>query len=211
VLAWTTSGRYSLEGILYILLEYPIMAGADPSFTKTHLVRTLFILHSGTVGRKRLVGLLGVGEGSVRTIIKRLSSEGLIESSKLGHSLTEKGREVVEDKLKLMAKPVDFECADIVTEGLCSLVIVKGASKRVSGAVGLRDTALRAGADGAVILVYNQGLVFPGSVMELRNYPKAEEKLGELALDDGDVVVIGFGGTQVKAEDGAVAVALQLL
>jgi hypothetical protein len=185
------------------------MAGADPSFTEVHLLRALYILHSGTVGRKRLVKLLGVGEGSVRTIIKRLTAEGLISPSKAGHSLTMLGMKRVSDKLERMGKPASFDSVDLVT-GCQSVVIIFGAANRVGDGVILRDVALKAGADGAVIIVQDGGLRFPGTGLELTDYPGAKARLESLGMNDGDIAVIGFASDYQKAEDGAVAVALKL-
>jgi hypothetical protein len=186
------------------------MAGADPSFTEVHLLRTLYSLHSGTIGRKKLVKFLGVGEGSVRTIIKRLSQEGLITSSKQGHSLTESGRNRVALKLKLMRKPEAFDSIDLV-KGSQSIIVVYGACDRVGDGVTLRDVALKAGADGAVIIVQKDGLKFPGSGIDLKDYPGVKGRLESLALSECDAAIIGFGVTEAKAEDGAVAVALKLI
>jgi predicted transcriptional regulator len=186
------------------------MAGADPSFSETHLLRALFIIDSGPVGRKNLVKLLGVGEGSVRTIIKRLTAEKLIESSKQGHTLTPNGRKAVDEKLKLMTKPVEFEATGLV-EGCQSLIIVRNARARVKDGVALRDIALKSGADGAILLVYDGALKFPTGGLDLSDYPEAKRRLGGLELALGDAVVIGFGETPAKAEDGAVSVAEKLL
>lgn len=186
------------------------MVGADPSFGDVHLLRTLFILDSGTVGRKKLVKLLGVGEGSVRTIIKRLSGEGLVGSTQAGHHLTDAGKEHVEAKLSVLSKPSVVGCGDLVPSAHKSLTVVKASGQAVGSGVGLRDVALKAGADGAVILVYDGGLRFPDSSLDLSDYPEAVAELGGLDLNDGDVVVIGFASSPEKAEDGALAVALEL-
>lgn len=186
------------------------MAGADPSFTEVHVLRTLFLLDSEIMGRKRLVKKLGVGEGSVRTIIKRLDSEGLVSSSRRGHTLTGKGREEVAGILDKMSKPVDFHAPDLVSEGVQKLVVVYGAADRVGAGVRLRDTALKAGADGAVILVYDGVLRFPDGGIDLQQYPEALERLNKLDLSVGDVVVVGFAASEHAAEDGALAVAVEL-
>ena len=185
------------------------MAGADPSFSEAHMWRTLFILDSEVTGRKKLVKHLGVGEGSVRTILKRLTAEGLLSSSKQGHGLSEAGRLRIESMLSKMSKPARFDSGGLVA-GCQSLIIVYGVGGRVGGAVPLRDVALKAGADGAVILVYDGGLRFPDSGMDLKDYSQALERFAKVALRDGDVAVVGFGKTQETAEDGAVAVALEL-
>jgi len=184
------------------------MAGADPSFTEVHVLRTLYLLHSRRTGRKRLVKLIGLGEGSVRTIIKRLSLSGLVASSKQGHELTESGARLAEEILKKISKPVAFDSSGLVC-GCQSLVIVRGAAGMVGDGVALRDVALRAGAAGAVVLVHDGRISLPGGFMDLDRYALAN-KLGGLPIRESDAVVIGFGPTQHKAEDGAVATALRL-
>ncbi|MBU4407040.1 MAG: hypothetical protein KKB24_05580, partial [Candidatus Altiarchaeota archaeon] len=110
------------------------MVGAAPSFSEAHLVRALLMLSSGRVGRKNLVKILGVGEGSVRTIIKRLKGEGLIKSSKQGHELTQKGKETVENYLNKFSMPGEFKADDLSLHPgeESSSVIVYGAADRIS-------------------------------------------------------------------------------
>lgn len=186
------------------------MAGADPSFGETHVLRTLFALESAPIGRKRLVRLLGVGEGSARTIIKRLSGQGLISSSKAGHKLTDSGKALLCARLSRMSRPELFDSGGLVSGSSC-LVIVYGAEGKVGSAVPLRDAALKAGADGAVILVERGGTRFPDSSMDLTQYPAAKARIEAKQMKDGDVAVIGFSASQSKAEDGALAVALLLI
>jgi len=187
------------------------MVGADPSFNETHLLRTLFLLHSNQIGRKRLVKLLGVGEGSVRTIIKRLSAEGLITSAKLGHSLTPHGKAYVERKLEAMSKPQPINLSHLVSAEQ-SIIILRGAADKVGDGVALRDIALKAGADGAVVLVYKDGaLRFPGGGLKMSDYMPDGERLLSIGVCPSDALIIGFGRSQHAAEDGAVAAALSLL
>ena len=184
------------------------MAGAEPSFTEVHLLRTLLILDTETIGRKKLVKSLGVGEGSVRTIIKKLAAEGLLSSSKAGHNLTSKGKAEVSSRLDHHSKPIPFDLGTLVT-GSQSLIVVYGAASKASKAVGLRDAALKAGADGALIFAYDQGYKLPG--MDLKEYPEAFKSLRTILIKDGDAVVVGFAATAQKAEDGAIAAALKMI
>jgi hypothetical protein len=185
------------------------MAGADPSFSEVHILRTLFTLHSGTMGRKRLVKVLGVGEGSVRTIIKRLTSDGLITSSKSGHSLTSAGQANVESTLARVSKPQELDLGDFVA-GTQSVVVVRQAADRVGDGVALRDIALKAGADGAVVLVNSGQLCFPGSGLSLKEYPTAMHAFEAIGSNPGDAIVVGFAASVSKAQDGALAVALKI-
>jgi len=190
------------------------MVGAAPSFSEAHLVRALLMLNSGRVGRKNLVKILGVGEGSVRTIIKRLKGDGLIKSSKQGHELTEKGRETVENYLNKFSMPGEFEASDLsINLGeFSSIVIVHRASNKFGSGIEQRDIARDAGATSIAILLYREGILeFPTPEARLSQFPDSEKELEKMELKEGDIVVISFGKSRASAENGAVAVALQLM
>jgi len=184
------------------------MAGADPSFSEIHLLRTLLTLHEKPTGRKKLVKLLGVGEGSVRTIIRKLTASRYISSSKKGHTLTEKGTEHVEEILAKISRPAETDLGGIVG-GHQSLIIVYGAAAKTGSPVVFRDAALKAGADGALILTHNHTYRLPG--VDLNNYPETLKKLKKIPAGDGDALVVVFAQTPQKAEDGALAAALEIL
>lgn len=182
------------------------MAGAEPSFGKVHVVRALFALSNGPVGRKTLVKILGVGEGSVRTILKKLSQDDLIDSEKVGHTLSASGKRRVDSILRKMSLPKKVELSELLGIPAQSAVVVYNAADRMMSAVALRDIALKAGADGALILARKNGkLTYPGDSMK-----KMVPKPIEVNCKDGDIVVIGFAKTMENAEDGAISVALEL-
>jgi len=184
------------------------MAGASPSFTDTHMVKALLSLEAGPLGRKRLTETLGVGEGSVRTIIKRLDKQGLISSSLSGHSLTEAGRREADRLLERFTKPAAFDSGGLLA-GVQSAVVVKRPFPRVS-AVALRDAALRAGAEGAVTILYDGGYRFLGGGLEASGYPEFLVNLSSLPLKPGYAAVIGFASNMHAAEDGALSAAMML-
>lgn len=186
------------------------MVGPAPSFSDVHLKRMLFECSRGPVGRKRLVQILGLGEGSVRTVIKRLTEDGLLSSSKAGHTLTSKGKKTVSDLLKLHSIPVEVDLEKTLG-GMSSYVVVFGRAGSVSSTASLRDEALRAGADGALILVKSDRLRFPNDDIQVGDFPDLGEKLSGITLLRGDVLVIGFGASKALAEDGALSVVQRLL
>ena len=65
--------------------------GRTPDFTAAHLLYALSLLRERRIGRKQLAEALRVGEGTVRTILSRLSNEVLIEISRPGVSLSPEG------------------------------------------------------------------------------------------------------------------------
>lgn len=192
------------------------MVGAAPSFSEVHVVRTLFILNNRKIGRKALVEELGLGEGSVRTILKNLRKGGLIASSRLGHELTEEGEKRIREYLLRFSYPQPFELEGIgflTAEGMYhSLVVVHNASEKIGNGMEQRDKAFSVGARGALVLIHKEKKSrLPTEEVDLSDFPQMADKLIGLELREGDVVVISFGESYAKAEDGAIAVALDLL
>ncbi|MDD5111999.1 MAG: hypothetical protein PHG85_05600 [Candidatus Altiarchaeota archaeon] len=185
------------------------MAGASPSFGEVHIVRTLLALYSGRLGRKALVRLLGIGEGSVRTILNRLEAEGRVVSKARGHALSAKGRRIVEGYLGRFTMPVEAHL-DVAPGLRCSVVVLRDAAGLVGSGLREREIAVRAGSDGAVLLKYGGGgLFFPCGDMPVENYPATTAFLKDKARE-GDVVVIGFSESYQRAAEGALAIALNV-
>ncbi|MFA7080931.1 MAG: winged helix-turn-helix domain-containing protein, partial [Candidatus Bathyarchaeia archaeon] len=65
--------------------------GPSTTFTIFHIFYALELMSQKPLGRNRLADKLNVGDGAVRTIINRLKEAGLIETSKEGCLLTERG------------------------------------------------------------------------------------------------------------------------
>ena len=66
--------------------------GPSTTFTVFHIFYALELMSQKPLGRNTLAKKLCVGDGAVRTIISRLRTAELIETSKGGCNLTEKGR-----------------------------------------------------------------------------------------------------------------------
>jgi Mn-dependent DtxR family transcriptional regulator len=192
------------------------MVGATPSFSQVHVVRALLLLKKKKMGRKNLVKALGVGEGSVRTILKRLRGRCLITSGKMGHELTEAGEIEAGKYLKRFTMPERFESVDIdLTRGdrkeKCLIVVSDSADKIRSG-MEQRDIAFSVGASGALVVLFKDGrLEFPTTDIKLPDFPDTEKRLMDLDLSENDVVVISSGETYTGAEDGAIAIAMSLI
>jgi hypothetical protein len=168
------------------------------------------VLSGGLTGRKSLVNILGVGEGSVRTIIKKLSLEGLIQSKPRGHELTAKGRKLVAGYLASFTLPEVAEL-DLSPGKKSAVTVVLGRSDEVTNGLKERETAVKAGADGAVLLKKTGvELKFPCSDISLKDYPKTKAFLNKMTLSPQDVIVISFSDSEPKAIDGALSIALEL-
>ena len=182
--------------------------GPLPRFAEAKVSKALrLIAEKGPLGRKELAGLLGVGEGSMRTILNRLKGRGLITSSRAGHAVTVKG------KRRLRAEPfkcVRVDAGNLTVGDVDVALIVRGAAHKVKRGIEQRDEAIKAGADGATVLIFKSGeLQFPDRFL------RVEMELGETLTKifrprEGDVIVIGTARNPMKAEDGARAAARTL-
>ena len=186
------------------------MAGAEPSFSDVHLQRTLLKLSDCEMGRKALVDYLGVGEGSVRTIIKRLSEQGLVRSSNRGHMLTSKGKKHADRILERLSKPFELDSFGFLPGRYCVVLVSDCPTKR-NDWINMRDYAIKCGADGAMLLVNDGVLSFPGSQMRLEDYPRLKKALEVLLRPDTSIIIVSFSPYLSKAEDAALGIAQKLI
>ena len=181
--------------------------GRTPDFTAAHLLYALSLLREKRIGRKQLAESLRVGEGTVRTILSRLSDEVLIEISRPGVSLSPDGvafLEAIETRLTWG----EFPSTDLTVSEYNLFVLVRKAADRVRYGVEQRDQALIHGAVGATTIVRRDGLwILPGPGGEV-NLDFSEEGINP---SDGDVVVIGTGIDSFTAALGAFSAAIHLV
>ena len=181
--------------------------GRTPDFTAAHLLYALSLLREKRIGRKQLADALRIGEGTVRTILARLSNEALIEISRPGVSLSTEGISFLES-IESRIMWGEFPSTDLTVSEYNLFVLIRKAADRVRYGVEQRDQALIHGAVGATTLVWRDGVwVIPGLEEEVNLDFK------EYMVDpkDGDVFVIGTGVDMFTAALGAFSAALHLV
>jgi len=189
-------------------------AGPAPSFTAIHLANAIWLIGSEkTVSRRLLCGELRLGEGAVKTLVKRLKDARLVATSKLGCNLTQRGWAVYNQLTSTLTKKTHLDNVSLNLGGHMVGVLVKNLGHRVRRGLEQRDAAVRAGALGAVTMVFRGGrLVMPGVSDVTSEHPEfAEEVVERFQPDENDVIVIVGADTRGKAEYGALAVAWSLL
>ena len=180
--------------------------GAYPEFKMEDVLITLFLVKTPK-GRKQISEELSLGEGTVRTLLKKLAASGLIESQQKGHFLSEEGIKVVNEISTLFSEPVEIESI----EGFpaCAL-IVKNPPEFKS--IELRDEAIRFFAKGAMILLCSGGeVIFPEDGRPLKDtLPEIDREVKRLPLKDGDLIVITWAESRTNAIKSATHVAVVL-
>lgn len=181
--------------------------GAYPEFTLEDAVAVLFMLQNPT-GRKAVSEALDLGEGSVRTLLRKLLWQGLIRSTQRGHSLNGRGMELL--------KGISRHFSEVRRVGGIEGHPAFALTVREPGkfkSIELRDEAIRFFAKGAMILVVRNGEpIFPEDGRPLsETMPELAEKVKEaFRLEDGDLVVVTWAEKESDAMKSAYHVALSL-
>ena len=183
--------------------------GRTPSFNEAQVVKALELASKGGIGRASLGTSIGIGEGMVRTLIKHLSKEDLIEVSPKGVLTSKKGERFLTEIHSILRMTGIPNTIDTVGAHNYA-VLVKGASKQVRLGVEQRDAAILTGARGATTIVYKKGLWIPG--MDRKPDVKLSEFIeNNLHPEEEDVVIIGTGDNVLDAEIGALSAAIDLI
>lgn len=182
---------------------------------KTLLMLVILEL-KGPIGRYRLKEMLGLSgqEGLVRLMLTELQKEGLTKTSKIGCELTAKGKEMYRVILRkygiVNIKEFNLDPLEIGPETF--ILQTRGFSMPPS-ITELRDAAVREGASGAVLMIYEKGtLKIPTVYLNLRNkYPTLTIDLFKtLNLSDGDILIACFSRDKWRALEGGLATAMLL-
>jgi len=166
------------------------------SFDSVHVFKLLQLIERKRhVSRNLLCQELALGEGSIKTLVKHLKMKGLIQSTKRGTTMTEKGRKITSEILLLIPRETTIPKCSIALGKFNYAVLVKGFSFAVKLGIEQRDEAIRIGALGATTLLFNDGkFIMPSET----NYDslKSESHIYRLLIDklnpeQDDIIIIG--------------------
>jgi hypothetical protein len=188
-----------------------VAPGRPPAYTEAHALMGIEAIGSGLgIGRQQLSRELGLGEGTIRTLVGRMKALSLVATTRGGMHLTGDGEAVLETigdlfwgcslpALPITVGPVNYA------------VLIRGASSKIKGGIEQRDAAIIAGASGATTLVFdNQGLRMPGMEASIAESVRSLI-LKELGPSLGDAIIIGSSDDPILAEMAAKTAALKLL
>jgi hypothetical protein len=180
-------------------------------FADHHVYRALSYLSDGRrKGRKQLAEAVGVGEGSMRTIVESLRDKGLIDVKQTGVRISARGLDYLHH---LPIRSERLEPSDISVGTKNVAVLVRGKGTRITLGIEQRDSAIKAGADGATtVLVVGGKLVVPPDYSLDDEKPEIALAIrSRFELEEGDVIIVGTATDYDRAEDGALAAAFDLL
>jgi hypothetical protein len=188
-----------------------VAPGRSPAYTEAHALMGLEAIGLGLgIGRQQLSKDLGLGEGTMRTLVGRMKALNLVETSRGGMRLTEEGKGAL-DEMGELFWGCSLQALSITVGPINYAVLTRGAASKVKGGIEQRDAAIIAGASGATTLVLDdQGLRMPGMEEPL------DESIRSLIMEElrpsrGDAIIIGSSDDPILAEMAAKSAALKLL
>jgi len=196
-------------------LTFDKAPGPSPSFSVFDVVKVLRILAKvGSIGRGKIAENLVLGRGATRTLLTRLVEAQLIYISKSGCSLTDKGKKIwkkIEETIPCISE-IGFNELTFAKHNV--VVQVRNRGEKVGKGLEQRDAAVRAGAKGAVTLIYkNEKLMLPTITSDAaQSYPIAYQQITRLMnLKENDVAIIVGADSLKNAECGALAAAWTII
>jgi len=182
--------------------------GPKPNFHEYDVYRALYIIDTkGPIGRHLLRKKLEITECSVRTILKRLTKEKLIDSTLAGQVITEQGKKSLSSK-HFFDKALFYDAGNLSLGDYDFMIISPDIKNRIKNGLQQRDEAIKIGGDGATVLIYeNNKFYMPPGFMDLEEtYPDEIEKIrSDIKLSEGDTLIIGSGNTKRLAQLAAMA------
>ena len=180
------------------------MVGNTPNFTKIDVLRC-FLRFNKNISRQELSKEMGLGEGTIRTMLEILKHKKLLDSNKKGHFLSKNGEKIL-GQINSFVKSIKSIKSKSLYPDLEKIGVQLKGNFRLKETYKLRDMAVKHGAEGALILKFDSKLYAPESNYE-QDY-KWLEKLFDFSRDD--VLAISFSREKRKAENGALAIATEL-
>ena len=190
--------------------------GPAPSFTAPHILLVfLTISASSYVGRQSLAKQCGLGEGAIRTVLKKLIDQGYVGVIRSGCFLTHPGKALAKAMHSSISPLVSVPHSGLTMGESQAALVLKGAGGRVRSGIEQRDSAIRIGASGATTYVMRSGkfTIPSGSSNCEKDFPDRAWGVlrKELGPKDGDAVVLCGAKDEVSARLGALAAATTIL
>lgn len=165
------------------------------SFGIVHIFKTLQLANSYEhISRSLLCKELGLGEGSIKTLIKHLKMHEMIVTNNSGTILTQKGKHILFQLLSLIPTETLIPKSSITLAKYNYSVRLKDSANLIGFGLEQRDEAIKLGAKGATTLLFSKGkFIIPGTDYDALNSEKVIRNIliQKLQPKDNDVIIIG--------------------
>lgn len=190
--------------------------GPSPAFTAAHVIKVLLVLSTEkTMGRINLSKMLGIGEGSIRTIIKRLVERSLVSVDSVGGChLTDLGKSMISELKRKIIATTEVSLDEMGITLYSYALHLRDVPLAGLSLTKLRDIAIKSGAEGMVIFSVKDGRISLPMIADdaSKEYPKITNSLkSNFRLEDGDSILIGFSEDKKDSELATLSAAIFLI
>lgn len=162
-------------------------------------------------GRSTLSKELELSESITRTMLKTLKSKKLIKTTTLGHTLTKKGKKITGSINSHISYPKTLDIEPYTLHDNNIGYTISNPKKNIpdSGAVTIRDSAIKMGADGLISMAQYDTLELIGKKEIHIKPPEAIKE--RLNPKKGDIILITFAEKKITSELAGLKIALDLI
>jgi len=174
-------------------------------FDRYDVLRVFFSIgKEGKVARQKLSKLTKIGEGSIRNILRILSSRKLVIITQKGAELSSKGKDVFNRAAKLFTLPKKIK-HDVFKDGFDTYasVVKKYEREKIKELYKARDFAIRKGCNSAMVLVCNRSGSIKIPYVRKWNFNMLHD---ELDVSFNQLIVLASSKTRKTTERGILSI-----
>ncbi len=188
--------------------------GVKPRYGRAEVYKTLLILaHEGPLGRLKIAEKIGLGEASVKTMLRRLKELELVDVDPVaGAYLTSKGEEVVKTLFEVMNPPITMDLYETARWPNSKILVLRRAASLLKkiNVLDIRDELIRRGAKAALIIVVENRIPKLAGAEEFTS--EEIKRIAKTAgASDNDLVLVAWSPEPSNSEKALIEVALDLL
>ncbi|MDH3764304.1 MAG: hypothetical protein OER82_00645 [Nitrosopumilus sp.] len=185
------------------------------TFSIPHVFKALQILSKEQfVSRSTFGKEIHLGEGAVKTLILHLKEVKMIESTRSGSFLTDKGRKFTDQIQKIIPNECKIKKCELISGKNNHAIILKNYAFAIKSGLEQRDYAILYGSSRCTTILFKQNsFVFPGEERDcFYNDNKTKKHLIEnLEPQEDDVIIVSSSDDSFVAEISAKNAALWTL
>ncbi|WP_297592370.1 DUF4443 domain-containing protein [Nitrosopumilus sp.] len=177
------------------------------TFSIPHVFKALQLLtNEKFVSRATFCKEIQMGEGAVKTLISHLKEAKIIDSTKSGSFLTDKGIKLSKQFQKIIPRECQIKYSSLIPGKNNHAILLKNYVFSIKSGLEQRDYAIMYGATGCMTILFKGNrFVFPGEEKDcFANDKKTKEHLlKNLQPDEGDVIIIASSNDPFISEISA--------
>ena len=174
-------------------------------FDRYDVLRVFFLIgKEGKVAREKLSKLSGIGEGSIRNILRILSDRKLVVTTRKGSELSSKGKKMFDKAMKLFTLPKKIK-HDVFKDSFDAYasVVKEYEREKIKELYKARDFAIRKGCNSAMVLICNRSGSIKIPYVRKWNFNVLHE---ELEISPNQLIVLASSKARKITEKGILSI-----